>query len=136
MLDGDLPRPRLLAIDDDLALAELITRAAERCGYEARAVDTPSDLPKLLDNFIPDVITLDLSMPDEDGLGLLQVLEQRGFLGPLVIVSGHQDWLRKAACRLAAGRGLNVANDFRKPVDLTELRRALQELKPDGGTLS
>jgi two-component system, chemotaxis family, chemotaxis protein CheY len=130
MADGNDAKPRLLAIDDDLPLAELISRAAEKCGYEARALDQSHQLARLLDGWMPDVLTLDLSMPEEDGMSMLALLEEKRFAGMLIIISGHQGWLRKAACRLAQGRGLDVVEDFQKPVDITALRQVLKRLHP------
>ncbi|MGH7073036.1 MAG: response regulator [Stellaceae bacterium] len=130
MADGDVAKARLLAVDDNLPLAELISRVAERCGYEARPLDNPSLLPKLLRDWTPNVLTLDLAMPDEDGMALLSLLEERQFAGSIVIISGQVEWLRKAACRLAAARRLNVATDIEKPFDLTTLRQVLTSICP------
>ena len=123
-------KARLLALDDNLPLAEMISRVATRCGYEAKPIDNPDLLPQMLRDWKPTVLTLDLSMPREDGMSVLSVLEENSFTGKIVIVSGQEDWLRRAACRLAAGRGLTVARDMEKPVDLTELRRVLMSLHP------
>lgn len=121
-------KTRLLAVDDNLALAELIVRVADRCGYEARTLVNSYFLPRTLDEWRPDILTLDLAMPQEDGLSLFSILEQKRFAGRIVIVSGQQDWLRKSACRLAAARGLHVANDLQKPVDIATLRQVLMGL--------
>ena len=130
MVDGDVVKARLLAVDDNLPLAELISRVAGRCGYEAHPLDNASLLPEMLRDWRPDVLTLDLSMPDEDGMAVLSLLEERQFTGSIVIISGQAEWLRKAACRLAAGRGLNVAKDMEKPVDITALRQVLVSICP------
>jgi DNA-binding response OmpR family regulator len=119
---------RLLALDDNLPLAELIGRVAAQCGFETHTTDDPTVLPRLLDEWKPDVLTLDLSMPREDGVGILSLLEESHFTGSILIVSGQDSWLRKAARRLAAGRGLNVIEDMEKPVDLSTLRKVLLDL--------
>jgi two-component system, chemotaxis family, chemotaxis protein CheY len=126
-----VPPARLLALDDNLPLAELITRVAGRCGYEAQPIDDPAILPKLLRDWKPDVLTLDLSMPQEDGMSVLSSLGESQFAGSIVIISGHDSWLRKAARRLAVGRGLNVADDLEKPVDISSLRQILLNLRPN-----
>jgi two-component system chemotaxis response regulator CheB len=117
-------------MDDNSDSAELIARVATKCGYDARPIADSRLLRQMLAEWKPEVLTLDLCMPEEDGIGLLSLLEEAGFEGQLVIISGQDDWLRKAAGRLAALRGLKVANDFAKPVDLKALRNLLSSLGP------
>jgi two-component system chemotaxis response regulator CheB len=119
---------RLLAVDDNSDSAELIARVAVKCGYEARSVTNPSSLGDVLHNWKPQVLTLDLCMPEEDGISLLSLLKSAGFTGSLIIISGQDDWFRKTASRLASARGLNVAQDLPKPVDLKTLREVLTGL--------
>ncbi|HZT89028.1 MAG TPA: response regulator [Stellaceae bacterium] len=119
---------RFLAIDDNSDSAELVARVAAKCGYEARWLADPRECLKLLREWLPDVITLDLCMPEEDGLTLVGALTESRFTGQLVIVSGQDGWIRKSARRLATARGLNVAEDFRKPVDIRAFGQFLTRL--------
>lgn len=121
-------KPRLLAVDDNSDSAELIARVAAKLGYDARSLTEASKLERVLDEWMPNVLTLDLCMPEEDGISLLSLLMKSGFSGHLLIVSGQDDWFRKTASRLASARGLNVADDLCKPVDLRALRELLARL--------
>lgn len=116
---------RLLAVDDNGDSAELIARIATRCGYQARAVADLRELPDLLARWKPDVLTLDLCMPQEDGIAVLPTLNESGFEGGLLIISGQEDWLRRAAGRLASAQGLKVIGDLAKPIDIKTLRETL-----------
>jgi CheY-like chemotaxis protein len=120
---------RLLAVDDNSDSAELVARVAVKCGYEAQTVSDPRALKRMLEEWKPAVLTLDLCMPEADGIGLLSMLEESGFAGQLVIISGQESWLRKAAGRLASLRGLRVADEMGKPVDLKVLRQLLTTLR-------
>ena len=120
---------RLLAVDDHSDSAELIARVALKCGYEAKATADTRNLPKLIKDWEPEILTLDLCMPQEDGIAILSVLKEVGFKGRLIIVSGQDDWLRKSATRLAEARGLQVVDDVSKPVDLKALRDLLTRLQ-------
>ena len=122
-------KPRLLAIDDHADSAELITRVAAGVGYEARASTKPDATRKTLAAWNPDIVTLDLCMPEEDGFGVFSLLEEQGFAGRIVIVSGHDEWLRRSATRLGSARGLNIAGNLSKPVDLRKLRELLSGLQ-------
>jgi DNA-binding NtrC family response regulator len=125
----DASKGRLLAVDDNPDSAELIARVAAKCGYEAQTIGDPRSLRRKLDDWKPEVLTLDLCMPEADGIGLLSMLEESGFDGQLVIISGQEGWLRKAAGRLAMLRGLRVADEMGKPVDLKALRQLLTTLR-------
>lgn len=120
---------RLLAIDDHADSAELIARVAAKLGYDARSAASPDALRNVLATWPPDILTLDLCMPEEDGLGVFSLLEQQGFGGRIIIISGHDEWLRRSAGRLASAKGLNIAGNLSKPIDLKILRGLLAELE-------
>lgn len=126
-------KTRLLAVDDNSDSAELIARVASRCGYEAQWMDDPRALVGRIALWRPEIVTLDLCMPQEDGVRLLALLSESGFGGKLVIISGQDDWMRKMARRLALAHGLEVVEDLGKPVDLADLRKLLSRLntRPD-----
>lgn len=122
-------RARLLAIDDHADSAELIARVAAKLGYDSRAAASPAELRDKLVSWQPDILTLDLCMPEEDGLGVFSLLQQQGFGGRIVIISGHDEWLRRAAGRLAWAKGLNIVGNLSKPIDLKTLRGLLAGLE-------
>jgi len=95
----------LLAIDDNADAAGLIVRIANKCGFSGRALSDTRDVRKLLEEWQPDVLTLDLCMPEEDGFQIIAILEEVQFRGHLVVISGKDEWLRKSACDLAELRG-------------------------------
>jgi DNA-binding NtrC family response regulator len=129
----DDTKGRLLAVDDNSDSAELVARIAAKCGYEAQTISDPRALRRTIEDWKPEVLTLDLCMPEADGIGLLSMLEESGFGGQLVIISGQEGWLRKAAGRLASLRGLRVADEMGKPVDLKALRQLLTNLREGQG---
>jgi two-component system, chemotaxis family, chemotaxis protein CheY len=131
MASSATARGRLLAVDDSADSADLVARVAAKCGYEAQATSDPDSVRALVASWKPEILTLDLCMPGADGIDLLSVLEETGFNGLLVIISGQDGWFRKAAGRLAETRGLNVVDDLQKPVDIAALRALLNRLRPD-----
>lgn len=126
-------RSRLLAIDDHADSAELIARVAAKLGYDSRTAASPNELRDALVSWQPDILTLDLSMPEEDGISAFSLLQEQGFSGRIVIISGHDEWLRRAAGRLALAKGLNIAGNLSKPINLKTLRGLLAELEPASG---
>jgi two-component system chemotaxis response regulator CheY len=119
---------RLLAVDDNVESAELVGRIARKCGYDVRVASTAGSVRRELVDWRPSVLTLDLCMPDGDAIDLLPLLQEANFDGRVVIVSGHDDWLRKSASKLAAARGLDSAGDLPLPLDLAKFRQLLLAL--------
>lgn len=120
---------RLLAIDDNRDSADLVVRLAQKCGYEAQPFLGREDLRAALKSCPPDVLSLDLCMPNEDGIRMMSVLEESGFKGRIIIISGQEEWFRKSAARLATARGLKVAGDMAKPIDIANLMKLLASLR-------
>ena len=119
---------RLLAVDDNVESAELVGRIAQKCGYDVRVASTAGSVQRELVGWRPDVLTLDLCMPDGDAIDLFPLLQEANFDGRVVIISGHDDWLRKSASKLAAARGINIVGDMEKPLDVAKLRQLLLAL--------
>jgi two-component system, chemotaxis family, chemotaxis protein CheY len=120
---------RLLAVDDNPDSAELVARIAARCGYDARTAHNPRTVRQLLIDWRPAVVTLDLCMPEADGIDLLSVLVETRFSGRVLIISGQEALLRRSAAKLGTARGLAVTADIQKPVDVAALRLTLIEIK-------
>ena len=120
-------RPKfLLALDDDPDSAELVARVGKLCGYETRAISDPQAIGPTFKERCPDVLTLDLSMPQKDGFQMLSLLQEVGFKGALIVISGNEDWVREFACELAGLKGIAMATHLQKPVDIRTLKDLLK----------
>jgi CheY-like chemotaxis protein len=119
---------RLLIVDDEPAIAEVIESVASARGYE---VTTTADAGAFLAAAAlePDVIVLDLSLPDTDGVELLRHLAQSGCRARILIVSGFDERVLETSGRLGAALGLDVAGTLNKPIRIAELRSALAKLE-------
>ena len=119
---------RLLVVEDEPLMADLIARLARKAGCEARCVPDTRMLAEHLLNGRPQLLTLDLLMPRADGYDVLSLLKVMGYAGKLIILSGESEAALERAGRQATSAGLQVAACLRKPVDLkgfTDLVRGL-----------
>ena len=121
--------PRLLLIDDEPALADYVATTARLCGYEAAIAANESSFRALFDSHAPGVVVLDLGMPGTDGVEYLRYLADKGFGGPVLIVSGFDRRVLESAIRLGSALGLRMAGPLEKPVRLQELEDQLMSLK-------
>ena len=65
---------RLLAIDDEPDFMEIVRTVAEELGYEVKITDKADQFAEVYETLDPDVIVLDLVMPEVDGVELAQWL--------------------------------------------------------------
>ena len=78
-----LPTPRLtdariLVVDDERVNVVLLVRILEQDGYRnVKSVTDPSEAVALYDQFEPDLVLLDLHMPQRDGFAVMKLLEDR-----------------------------------------------------------
>jgi CheY-like chemotaxis protein len=120
---------RLLIVDDEPGVVELLSRVGEACGFEVRAVTAPAEVAPAVASFKPHLVLLDLVMPDMDGIELVGDAippdERRG----VILVSGLPQGLIDAAARLGRARGVRILGTLRKPVPLGNLRAELDRAK-------
>lgn len=62
-----MSRPRVLAVDDDPRILEILKNALEGGGYDVRILADPREALGLAGEFGPDAIILDIAMPHMDG---------------------------------------------------------------------
>ena len=116
---------RLLVIDDDPLVSEYVRVVAETMGYEVRVTSEPKEFKKAYSEIQPTHIVLDMVMPEEDGLELLQELATRRCESQLVVVSAYSNLYLDLAKRFGAALGLNKVKTISKPFQLQELTEAL-----------
>lgn len=125
MPPGIPEQPRLLILDDENPTGETLQRMAEHNGFDARHVTRPDAFFSLLASWTPDVVALDLVMPDMDGVDVIRSLAQRGTAARLIIISGVGSRVLDAAERSARAHGLDIVGVLPKPFALTALREML-----------
>ena len=117
------PPARVLIVDDDHAQAEVLAYRLARQGYEALTANTGRTGLHLALNESPNLVLLDLRLPDVDGLNICQELTENGRTCgiPIIILSGMErpDIIRRSR---AAGCHYYV----RKPYDPNALLLLVQ----------
>ena len=83
---------RVLVVEDDLAFAEVLVETFERHGVEALRAATGREAVELSRRFPPDLLVLDLALPDGDGFALADELHRDDGLGacPLVVYTARE----------------------------------------------
>ncbi len=82
--------PRVLIVDDDPFMCQLMRRMAVKLACDAIDVQNGIDAEAKTIEFQPDLILLDIMMPDQDGYDTCRHLRAAGFTGLIVMVSALQ----------------------------------------------
>jgi len=73
----DDPRPRILVIEDESDIAALVAYQLTHAGYQVRTASTGQEAMRAIDADPPDLIVLDIMLPEISGTELLQTLRSR-----------------------------------------------------------
>lgn len=125
-------RSRVLVIDDDEAVCELIVTVAESAGFDASSASTPDDIARAVEGQF-DMVVLDLSLGLMDGIEIMSLLGARRRGLPIILVSGADQSLLESAGRIAEMHKLQVLGTFSKPFSLDVLKDAMGEWTPGTG---
>ena len=121
--------PKLMAVDDDVASAELIVRIAERCGYEAFATSDSRGVIALADTLKPDLLAIDICMPNIDANNLFLLLNEVKYSGIIILVSGQDHSILNSTAKYGRSLGLDVPFALQKPMPISDLRKILHECR-------
>jgi DNA-binding response OmpR family regulator len=121
-------KTRLLSVDDDESILSIISDVATGLGFD---VSTLSDSARFMTTYVrvkPHIITLDMMMPDLDGIEVIRWLGDVGSTARVIILSGHSTFMRLGG-KLADARGPVSTALLRKPFALSDLRAALTGIR-------
>ncbi len=116
---------QLLVIEDDPDIATIVCDVANEVGFKTHTAQTSKEIAQQYENIQPDVIILDLLMPDQDGFETLHFLSERCCTAHIVILSG-QDRYRGMAEGLGRALGISVVDNISKPFRIADLRDKLR----------
>jgi CheY-like chemotaxis protein len=111
----------ILVIDDDLAILEAVTDILTFEGYTVACATNGVEGLKLLEQFQPRLVLLDMRMPVLDGWGFVRMVRQQGRILPIVVMTAAQDaqhWAREIA----------ADGYLAKPFELLELLDAVEQI--------
>ena len=127
-------RGRVLIIEDDRAICNFMRRVLEANGYEALAAATGREGLSMLTSHCPDVVILDLGLPDMEGMQVLTELRQWSLM-PVVVVSARTDEREKVRM-LDAGADDYITKPFGTSELLARIRTAIRHTRMAGSNPS
>jgi two-component system, OmpR family, response regulator MprA len=114
---------RLLVVEDDTGLRDVLRRALSLAGYEVRLTGDGAGALAEVAGSVPDAVVLDVGLPDIDGLEVCRMLRRDGNRVPVLMLTAR-DAVSDRIDGLDAG-----ADDYLvKPFDIDELKARLRAL--------
>ena len=122
-------KPRILVVEDDKAVRNLITTTLETQGYQYHTASTGGESIMEAISNQPDVVILDLGLPDMDGVDIIEKI--RGWSNmPIIVVSARSEDRDKIDA-LDAGADDFLTKPFSVEELLARLRVTLRRLRYD-----
>jgi two-component system, OmpR family, KDP operon response regulator KdpE len=130
-------QPRILIVDDELPILRAVTPLLRSRGYEVQSVVTGESALSEVEGAPPDLLIVDLGLPDIDGLEVCRRVRERSSVPIIVLSARHSEKDKVAALDLGA-------DDYvTKPFGPDELlarvraclRRSQGSLEEESGTL-
>ncbi|MFA6902389.1 MAG: response regulator [Gallionellaceae bacterium] len=118
----------ILVVDDEVGIRELLSEILFDEGYQVQLAENAQQAREFRMNKVPDLVLLDIWMPDMDGLSLLKEWVDHGLLTmPVVMMSGHGT----IETALEATR-IGAADFLEKPIALQKLLRTVATVMQQG----
>jgi two-component system OmpR family response regulator len=97
--------PRVLVVDDEPSLADLLTLAFEYEGWDVRTAGNGAEALRLAGEFHPDAVLLDMMLPDIDGIEVLRRLRATAGDVPVLFLTARDDLEDRTAGLNAGAQG-------------------------------
>jgi EAL domain-containing protein (putative c-di-GMP-specific phosphodiesterase class I)/ActR/RegA family two-component response regulator len=120
--------PTLYVLDDEPEFRDLVTQMVTAAGVSTRAFGDVTSLEIALTEALPDVIVLDLSLGDSDGIDVLRSLASSRFGGAILLISGREADTIGAVRNIGEQYGLTMLPFLRKPFQLEQFMQRLNLL--------
>src|ERR671937_549586 len=124
---GEQEGPLILIVDDDERVREYVRVNLEMEGYAVREAGSAEEGLRVLEEVSPDLVLLDVMMPEVDGWEMLRRVQERHGVGaiPVIMFSGKID---ESAAEEASARGAQAF--IGKPFDPQQLIERAKQLLP------
>ncbi len=110
-------RKKILLVDDDTLILEVIEMALSYHGYEVITAHDGLEALKLIERDCPDLIVIDLIMPKRSGIAVIQQIRKHPIQKPHVIMVSASSDKKTTSVAIECGADLFIP----KPFDIDEL---------------
>ena len=113
-------KSKLLIVEDEVLFARAVMRRLQKAGYECEHVENLQDARAIAKQFSPDIVLLDMRLPDGNGLDLLAEFVAKN--AAVIVMTAHGE-ISDAVNAIKQG----AIDYLKKPIDLEELLLSIQK---------
>jgi len=118
-------KKKIVIVDDDQKISSILQELLAGQGFDTQTTNNPKEVVPLIKASEPDLILLDLLMPNLGGFEICEILNKdkdtQGI--PIIVISGLID-----AADIKRAYKLGVVSYFTKPLDLQELVKEINKV--------
>ncbi len=114
------PQSKLLIVEDEVLFARAVMRRLQKAGYQCEHVESLQDALSVVKQFVPDIVLLDMRLPDGNGLDLLPEFVAKN--AAVIVMTAHGE-VSDAVNAIKHG----AVDYLKKPIDLEELLLSIQK---------
>jgi two-component system response regulator MtrA len=121
-------RARILVVDDDAALAEMLTLVLQNEGFESRIVARGDEALSAFRDYKPDLVLLDLMLPGTDGIEVCRHIRSESGV-PIVMLTAKSDTV-DVVVGLESGADDYIAKPFKPKELIARVRARMRHFEP------
>jgi CheY-like chemotaxis protein len=122
---------KLLVIDDQAGITKVVEMIARQLGLDARSLNSSAQATDVFIEFKPDILMIDMIMPEKDGIDVLNEVLLTGLPVKVVLTSGFSESYLRLAEGVAKFHDNPNVSTLRKPFRREELVQLLTQLMAD-----
>ena len=122
---------KLLVIDDQTGITKVVEMIARQLGLDARSLNSSAQATQTFIAFKPDILIIDMIMPEKDGIDVLNEVLSTGVPVKVVLTSGFSESYLRLAEGVAKLHDNPNVSILRKPFRREELMQLLTGLMVD-----
>jgi DNA-binding response OmpR family regulator len=113
---ADMKSWKILLLEDEAALAEIVKEVLESKGFTVVHVETVESAQRVLEQYLPDIFVLDVMLPDGDGFNLLKQIRLTNSITPAIFLTS-----KSLPTDVVAGFESGANDYLKKPFSMEEL---------------
>ncbi len=123
---------RILIVDDDEFMRRLLQISCRKVSTSVEVAASGHDAMRFFEqtDTHPDIVILDLKMPDIDGVQFSRMLSEMAFTGGVILVSGTEERILQTTSALLRRQHIDVLGYLNKPVSSDQLQQLLTSWQP------
>ncbi|HAM39384.1 MAG: hypothetical protein A2474_01720 [Elusimicrobia bacterium RIFOXYC2_FULL_34_12] len=111
----------IISVEDEKPLSEIICDELSESGYKVFSANSGKECMELLKTITPDLVILDIKLPDTSGLQILQEIRRKSATLPIIMCSAYDSF--KADYEVWSSK---IADYIVKPIDLDDLKNKVK----------